>query len=172
MPAIPVHSLTDLAGNKTDGTWEPVAAQRNSVLDMSNPRFPRHIILDSTGVVITRPNQTPVHLSLSSILKAAIVANPMLTSPPVCVKEPVSITVKSGETAVFNVAFDSCETPVTGLQWESITKGVKDFSPLLGETTPSLSLTVNADMTGNQYRCIATSLAGSTASKSATLTVT
>ena len=172
MASIPVHSLSSLDGTASPGTWEPIQAQRNSILDMSNPNFPRHIILDSSGVVITAGARQPVHLSLASILKAALTANPLLTSPPVITQQPKPVSCKAGDSVTFSMVVMSKEIPLNDPQWEAITKGLKDFSPLLGETKYTLILTADENMNGNQYRCVASSAAGSTASKPATLTVT
>jgi hypothetical protein len=89
MSSVPVHSLTSLDGTAIQGTWEPIQAQRNSVFDMSNPKCPRHIIVDSSGIVITSGTKTPVHLSMELILAAAIKANPDLDVPtPEPAKKP------------------------------------------------------------------------------------
>ena len=171
MPTIPIHSITSLDGSSESGLWETKQNQYNTLLDMSNPRFPRHIILDSSGIIITRPGQVPAHLTLLLIIKAAIVANPMLTSPPYCKKSPDSMTLKVGESGTFTSAFESLETPIMGYQWEAVTKGATAPSALLGETKDTLTLTASSDFNGNQYRCVATSLAGSTASNPAILNV-
>jgi len=169
MASIPSKKLSSLDGTATDSTWETVSSQRMSVVDFSNPRHPRHIILDSSGVAVTRPGQTPVHLPMSAILSAAITANPLLAAPPICTQSPASQAVKAGSQITLSASFNSPESAITGYQWYSTAPGSKSSSAVKYSTNSTLGIT--ATESGVQYRCVAISLAGSTSSESATILI-
>jgi hypothetical protein len=89
-------------------------------------------------------------------------------SGPVITTQPTNQTVCAGSNASFTVA----SATATGFQWQVSTDGGTNWSNIGGATSTTLTLTgVTAGMNGNQYRCVATALCGSTNSNAATLTV-
>ena len=91
--------------------------------------------------------------------------------PPTFTLSPADKTVFVGQTVALTAAATGAPTPT--LQWQSKAAGAADFADILGATaatytTPPLGL----PNTGTQFRCIATSSAGSATSASATVTVT
>jgi hypothetical protein len=173
MSTITVKQLSSLDGTHVEAQWSPMNTHRTSVLDQRNPRWPRHVILDTNGVTITRPHQMPVHLPLVTLVSAAIAANPTLASPPVCTSNPSSVSVPAGGSATFTAAFTPSETPITGYQWQSLAPGGKAPTNVIGGTDASLSVAdATPAMNGTRYRCIALSASAQVPSGVAMLTVT
>jgi alpha-tubulin suppressor-like RCC1 family protein len=94
---------------------------------------------------------------------------------PAITTQPASQTVLAGQSVAFTVAATgfpapACQWQVLGSdsQWVSLA----DNALYSGVTTANLTVaTVTADMTGAQYRCIVTNMAGDATSTAATLTV-
>ncbi len=85
-------------------------------------------------------------------------------------KDPVSVTVEEGATAVFEAAASG--VPAPSVQWEVSTNGGAAWSPVTGATADALTVAdAKTAESGHQYRAVFTNSAGSETSKAATLTV-
>lgn len=86
---------------------------------------------------------------------------------PAITAQPANQTVCAGSNASFSIT----SAAATSFQWQVSTDGGVTWTNA-SSTTSSLTLTaVTAGMNGNQYRCVASTLCGSTNSNAATLTV-
>jgi hypothetical protein len=85
---------------------------------------------------------------------------------PVITTQPVSQTVCEGQNVTFSVV-------ATGnYQWQVSTNGGVSWAAISGQTTASYTITgVTAALNNNQYRCVVSTLCGSTNSTAAVLTV-
>jgi len=94
----------------------------------------------------------------------------LTTISPAFTTQPQSQTLSPGQDAVFSVAIAG--TPAPALQWQVSTNGGQTWTNIDGQTGTTLRLNnVTVDNSGNQYRCIATSIAAEVVSNVATLTV-
>jgi len=83
--------------------------------------------------------------------------------------QPQNQTVTVGQDASFTVAASGVPGPA--LQWQVSSNGGGSFNNIDGQTGTTLRLTsVNQNQNNNQYRCVATSMAGEVISAAATLT--
>jgi glucose/arabinose dehydrogenase len=97
------------------------------------------------------------------------------TSAPVITTQPINQSVTAGQNASFTVAATGTPTPTW--QWQTSTGGaftnLTNTAPYSGVTTTTLSITAaTTELTGAQYRAVATNTAGTATSNPATLTVT
>lgn len=87
---------------------------------------------------------------------------------PAITAQPTNQTACAGNNATFTIT----SAAATSFQWQVSTDGGATWTNVGGATTATLTLTgVTVAMNGNQYRCIASALCGSTNSNAATLTV-
>lgn len=87
---------------------------------------------------------------------------------PVITSQPSNQTVCAGSNASYSVT----SAAATGFQWQVSTDGGITWTNISGATSSTLTLTaVTAGMNGNQYRCVASTVCGSTNSFAALLTV-
>jgi extracellular elastinolytic metalloproteinase len=87
---------------------------------------------------------------------------------PTITGQPTTQTVCAGSNASFSIT----SAAATGFQWQVSTDGGGTWTNVSGATAPTLTLTaVTAGMNNNQYRCIASTLCGTTNSNGAILTV-
>jgi subtilisin-like proprotein convertase family protein len=84
---------------------------------------------------------------------------------PVITTNPASQIVCVGTPATFTVT----SATATSYQWEQSTNGGTTWTTIAGATLASYSFTVAATQNGYRYRCICSTLCGSTTSNSATL---
>jgi alpha-tubulin suppressor-like RCC1 family protein len=89
---------------------------------------------------------------------------------PAVTKQPSSVTVNEGQSAVFEATASGFPTPT--VQWQVSTDGGGTWSPIEADTTNRLTIaSASTAEDGFQYRAIFTNAAGSVASQAATLTV-
>lgn len=89
-------------------------------------------------------------------------------SGPAITAQPANQTVCAGANATFSIT----SAAATTFQWQVSSDGGATWSSIGGATTNSYTVTgATAGQSGNLYRCIATTICGSTTSNSATLTV-
>jgi hypothetical protein len=96
--------------------------------------------------------------------------------PPSITMQPANHTVTVGQNAQFTVAASG--TPAPTYQWQVSTNGglgwadLSNGSPYAGVTATTLTIVgASSDLSGNQYRAIATNAIGTATSSGATLTV-
>ena len=87
---------------------------------------------------------------------------------PAITSNPASQTLCEGSSANFSIN----AATATSFQWQVSTNAGVSFTNIAGTTTQSYSiLAITSTMSGNQYRCQASTLCGTTNSTAATLTV-
>lgn len=150
-------------------------AQRVTISDTTNIQWARNVILTNLGVQITRGNVSATIL-FSDLISALVTLEPTLTWPPAITVQPASVTVAYSANTSFTVTVNS-ELAVT-YQWQVSSDGGNTWANqgntgvYTGATTPTLSISSAAGLTGYQYRVICTNLSGVTTSDGlATLTV-
>jgi len=90
--------------------------------------------------------------------------------PPKVTKQPVSVTVEEGQSAVFESTASGVPTPT--VQWELSTNAGSTWTPVAGATTEQLTIaSANTSENGDEYRAVFINTAGQATSKPATLTV-
>jgi alpha-tubulin suppressor-like RCC1 family protein len=93
-----------------------------------------------------------------------------IENPPKLTKQPVGTTVEAGDSAVFEAAASGFPTP--GVQWEVSTNEGSTWSAVAGASSDRLALaTTAASENGDEYRAVFTSVAGTSDSTPALLTV-
>jgi hypothetical protein len=93
----------------------------------------------------------------------------VVVSPSIS-QQPADQTVVAGHSATFTAAASG--TPAPTVQWQVSTDGGTTWSPLTGETAPTLTLNnVTAAMNGDKYKAVFTNAAGSVPTNLATLHV-
>ena len=89
---------------------------------------------------------------------------------PVVTTQPVSkVTVNSGKRVTLSAAATGIPTPT--IQWQSSTNAGKTWTDIAGATSSTYSFTAKSSGSGNQYRAVFTTSAGSTSSSVSTVTV-
>ncbi len=89
---------------------------------------------------------------------------------PRMTKQPASVTVEEGQSAVFEAAASGVPTPT--VQWELSTNGGSTWSAVEGATSDQLTIaSAKTSESGEEYRAVFSNVAGSATSKVATLTV-
>jgi alpha-tubulin suppressor-like RCC1 family protein len=89
---------------------------------------------------------------------------------PKVTEQPASVTVESGQGASFEAAASGIPTPT--VQWELSSNHGSSWSPVGGATTDQLTISsAAASESGDEYRAVFTSSAGTATSLPATLTV-
>ncbi|HET7680311.1 MAG TPA: immunoglobulin domain-containing protein [Xanthobacteraceae bacterium] len=89
--------------------------------------------------------------------------------PPTITLNPVSQTVKAGQTVTFTANASGMPTP--NVQWQLSTNGGGSFTNIVGATAKALSFTTTSRQNGNQYRAVFSNSAGMATTSAATLTV-
>ena len=175
MATIPVIQLTNIGTANVSGNWSLQPAQRNSILfNGDNPSFPRNVILDTSGLTISRPSQTPVQITMQTLINAAATANPNLTFAPEDVLDPSNLTVCNLGAAGFISNFFA-ETAIT-FQWQDSINAGTNWTNLSNAgvysnvTTNTLNISNANTLNATWYRVIAMNAAGSTNSNFAVLT--
>jgi alpha-tubulin suppressor-like RCC1 family protein len=89
---------------------------------------------------------------------------------PAVTKQPLSVTVNEGQSAVFEAAASGFPTPT--VQWEVSTDGGGSWSPIEAATTTTLTIAgTKFSENGDRFRAVFSNAAGKATSNSATLTV-
>jgi alpha-tubulin suppressor-like RCC1 family protein len=89
---------------------------------------------------------------------------------PKVTKQPVSVTVEEGQSAVFEAAASGSPAPT--VQWEVSSDGASTWSPVEGGTADQLTVAnATTSESGDEYRAAFKNAAGEATSKAATLTV-
>lgn len=172
-----VLAPTAASGSQTY-SWTPTTI-RQSVLDATNPNYPRLIQLDANVVAFSKRingvSYTAV-MPLSVILPAVLALVPQLTWPPIIVIQPSSTSVAAPAIAAFTVVSTS-EITIT-YQWQISTDSGVTFTDLTNAgvysdvTTLTMNISNSTGLNTNQYRCVCTNGSGSTTTSAAVLTVT
>lgn len=170
-----VFSLSNLGSNTTNSTWSPQSARRMSILDSTNPNFPRNVFLDTTALVLSRPGIEPVILTLSAFYAACAVANPNLTWSPICTNQPNNSNVANHNATGFVTAY-SAETAITYKWQQSLNAGyswtnMTDTGVYTNTTTNTVNISNTSGLDLTYYRCLGINNTGNTPSNMATLRV-
>jgi alpha-tubulin suppressor-like RCC1 family protein len=89
---------------------------------------------------------------------------------PMVSKQPLSVTVQEGQSAVFEAAASGFPTPT--VQWEASTDGGASWGVVEGATSPQLTIAgATTSDSGEQFRAVFRNAAGEATSTVATLTV-
>src|ERR1700720_1989589 len=99
-----VLSLTTLANTTNNSTWTISVARKLSERDVTNPRFPRMVVLDNQVLALVVNGQEPVVLPLSVFFSACAQANPNLSWPPNITTQPTSIIAADNSSTSFSIA--------------------------------------------------------------------
>ena len=158
-------------GNGTD-TWN-APIQRTTIIDGTNPKFFRLLMLSNDGVRVTR-GTIQVGFKTSDLIAAAVALEPSLSWAPQITTQPVDLTVTAPNGAGFTVTALS-ETTLS-YQWQNSTNGttwtsLTDTGVYTGSNTQALAISNSTGLNNNEYRCIVTNASGSTTTVAATLTV-
>ena len=126
-------------------------------------------------------NGTPMYYSVRAVNSAGTSAASKqvtgnLASAPAIATQPSNQVGPSGQTRRFSVSASG--TPTPSHRWQKSVNGgvawtdIVNAAPYSGATTATLTVTnITAGLSGTQYRCIVTSVAGSATSSPATLTI-
>ncbi|MCU1497005.1 MAG: hypothetical protein JWM47_958, partial [Acidimicrobiales bacterium] len=79
-------------------------------------------------------------------------------SAPTVITPPSPTSVEVGGTAAFTASFSGVPQPT--IQWQRLDAGTSAWSSVAGQTSPSISLTVDATMNLSQFRAVATNSFG------------
>ena len=89
---------------------------------------------------------------------------------PAVTKQPVSVSVNEGQSAVFEATASGFPTPT--VQWQVSTDGGGTWNPLEGATSTRLTVaSASTSENGFEYRAAFTNIAGSVTSEAATMSV-
>lgn len=158
---IPAPSLQWQVSLDGGGTWSNVLGANSATLDViaaaitdSGRRY-RAVASNVSGTVT------------SSVAVLTVTAAPVA---PVFTNQPASVTITAGQATQFQVTVSGSPTPT--LQWQASSDGGTTWNDLPGATSAILPVTgaVVAD-SGRLYRVVATNVAGTVYSSTATLTV-
>lgn len=151
--------------------------QQVTLLDATNINFLRQMFVSNDGIRIVK-GQSSCRIPVSQLYAAAVAADPTLTWAPKFTTNPSNITTASTAVAPFNVVVQT-ELPVQ-YTWQTLSASstvwfntTLSASVFTGSATPALTASCFVkDLNGWEFRCVATSSAGTTTSSFATLTVT
>lgn len=176
MPTI--STLVVSTSTSSTASWLPTAI-RTSVLDATNPNYPRIFQLDSAYVTLMRPNSSGAAyicgISLTALAALFVAIVPQLTWPPIIGTQPDNVTTNGDNGASFEIAASS-EISIT-YQWKKSIDNGATFSNVTnggvyaGATTDTLAISDCNGLGGTIYQCIATNGSGSTTSDNVGLTV-
>jgi hypothetical protein len=145
------------AGTSISFGTNPVNPGSSSVVTLNNANTltPGTYNVTIQGTATGAPTQTTT---------IAYTINP--GTGPAITTQPVSQTVCEGQNVTFSVVS-------TGTyQWQVSTNGGGSWSPVAGQTSASYTITgVTSALNNNQYRCVVSTLCGSTTSTVAILTI-
>lgn len=149
-------------------------SQQVTILDPTNPKYPRQIVLSQQGIKVIRGNIS-AGIAISDLLAAIITIQPSLSPPPFIVTNPSDTTAQYGQTAVFGVTVTSEQAP--SYQWQVSSDGGVTYTNLANNAVYSnvnsatLSISNSGGLNGYYYRCVVTNSSGSATSKAALFTV-
>ena len=176
----PSSMSVSLATTSTGGFANPITLSATSGVPSGttlsfnpNPIVPGN----NTNIILAGSNTLAAGTYNVTVQGAATGATPQTTTVsfiinagtgPSIVTNPVSQTLCEGANATFSINAPTA----TGFQWQISTNAGVSFSNITGATTSSyLISSATATLNGNQYRCVASTLCGTTNSTAATLTV-
>ena len=167
--------LTNISGNQSNATWT-LQSQQVTILDATNPGWPRAVILSTNGVRVSRGNNQ-AGFALSDLLLAAVGMEPNLTWPPIITANPNNTTANAPNATSF-AGNANAETGVAiAYQWQKSTDNGGNWSNLTNAgvysnvTTNVLNISNTTGLNGNQFRFVAVDVSGSNNSNAAILTV-
>jgi len=144
------------AGTSVTFGTNPVTPGNSSIVSLNNTNT-----LSAGSYIITI---TGVAGSITKTRDLTYTINP--GAGPVITAQPATQTICAGSDVTFSV------TATGTYQWQVSTNSGGTWTNVTGQTSSSYTITaVNADLNGNQYRCIVTGLCGITNSNAAILTV-
>lgn len=160
--------------SQTTTTWN-VPVQQITILDTTNPRFLRNLIISNQGVRGVRGTVAAGMLT-ADIFSALVTLEPSLAYPPFFTTQPVAATVSYSDATSFTVVVSS-ELSVT-YQWQVSTDSGSTWSNLsnagvyTNTTTATLNISSVSGLHNNQYRCVATQATTSAVTNSASALLT
>lgn len=125
--------ITGISGSNTTTTWASQVPQRITLLETTNIRYPRNIVLTNTGILISR-GAYAVGILTADLMAAAVAYENNLTWPPAITTQPTAQScVHSSTAAVFTVVV-STELSAT-YQWKyNGTVGTLTYDNVSGPT--------------------------------------
>jgi hypothetical protein len=158
--AITLTTITGVpAGTNITFSSNPVIPGVSTIITLnnSNTLAPGTYNITLQGVATGATTQT---ILISFIINPA--ASPVITS------QPASQTVCEGA----NINFAITSSTATNFQWQVSTNSGATLANIIGATNNTFLLsTANISLNGNIYRCLASTVCGTTTSTNATLTV-
>src|SRR6266571_8604542 len=110
-----MKTLTALSGTEVDGTWSS-PAQQTTIIDATNPVYPRLVLLSSNGVSVQRPGYA-AGVPLADLIAAMVTLENHLTWPPIVTVQPVPTTALTALAPVTFPITVTSEISVT-YQWK------------------------------------------------------
>lgn len=145
------------AGTTISFGTNPVTPGNSSVVTLNNA----NTLSPGTYTVTIQGTATSAPTQLTTV---SFTINP--GSGPAITTQPLSQTVCEAQNVTFSVVSSG------NYQWQVSTNGGGSWASIAGQTAASYTITgVTAGLNNNQYRCIVSTLCGSTTSNAAVLTV-
>lgn len=176
----PITMSTSLATNSSGGfsnaiTLSAIAGvPAGTVVTFStNPVTPgssSNIILNNTNTLAPGTYNITIQGTATGATAQTTVVSFTINpgSGPAITTQPANSTVCAGSDASFGVV----SAAATGYQWQVSTDGGANWTSITGATNNTVTITgTTAGMNNYQYRCIASTICGSTTSAAATLSV-
>lgn len=145
-------------------------SQQTTILDLTNIRYPRNIVLTNGFVTIQRPGVV-AGIALADLAAALITLEPSLTWAPIIVTQPASMNVNPDGSAAFTVVASSEVMADQTYQWQENGVNVTDAGVFSGSATATLNVSNGTGHNGSSFTCIVTNTAGSTTTSAAILTI-
>lgn len=167
-------SVTSLSGTQSTITFT-LQAQRTTILDTTNPAYPRNVTLGTQGLQFIKGTNA-VGIALEDLWLLVIQYLPQLTWPPTITLQPSPQQTTYGGTANFTIAANS--EAAANYQWQSSpdqttwTNVINTGGVYAGATKPQLNILNSAGLSSTYYQCVVTNISGTTTSSDALLTTT
>lgn len=167
--------ITNLTGNVSSATWN-APAQRVTIVDRQNNRFPRNVTLTPDGLMVSKSNYS-IGIPIQELLNIAGAKDANLTWPPYFLVQPSNVSVVGPNIATFSVSVSS-ELALT-YQWQKSSdnggnySNVANSAPYQNIATNALTInTANNTLNGYYYRVFVVNGSGNNTSNFGKLTVT
>lgn len=167
--------LTNIASNNSNVSWT-APSQQTTILDLTNPRFPRAVLISNNGVAVQR-GANIVGVNMAVLCQACATVEPNLTWPPVIGTQPSNQNAAYTDGAnSFNVAATSEVTNIS-YRWQISTDNTISWSNLSdtgvysNTATNSLNISNDAGLHLSNYRVACVNASGTTNSNAAKLVV-
>jgi len=177
-PVLPTINFTAspqtiTAGNSATLSWSTTNATDASI-DQNIGSIPLVGTIDVSPTTTTTYTLTAFNANGLATATTTLTVNAANVAPAITT-QPANQTVTAGQNASFTVAASG--TPAPTYQWQVSVSGgaftnLTNTAPYSGVTATTMTITgATAGLSGNQYRAVATNIAGSATSTAALLTV-